>query len=182
MRGRLVAFGVVLLVAVAILGAAGFSKTSVSTASGISPLQGGEDLDKAQVEFKRAIVAVREAEAAGADQGRLKDLVDQLNLALSMIDRAQERTVQGDSNGATVQLEQSIQLSTKLISDAARLRDESAQRTYYGRIFTFAMVPVASLLVTVAAHYGWIWWCRQEVDRMMRMEIRTHLEPEEEKQ
>lgn len=182
MRGKLVAFGVVLLVAVAILEAAGFSKTSVSTASGISPLQRGEDLDKAQVEFKRAIVAVREAEAAGADQGRLKDLVDQLNLVLSMIDRGRQLFVQGDVEGAVVQARRSIEISTRLVSEAGRLRDESAQRTYYGRIFTFAMVPVASLLVTVAAHYGWIWWCRREVDRMMRMEIRTHLEPEEEKQ
>jgi hypothetical protein len=176
-------FRVAFFLGVAILGAASLSQIGGGSATGVSVLQGRtEDLSRAQLELGRAIVAVREAEAAGADQGRVKNLVDQLNLALSMIDTGQQLLSAGDIAGAALQAQRSIELTTKLGSDAGRLRDESAQKTYYGRIFTFAMVPVASLLLTVVAHYGWIWWGRREVERLMRMEIKSHMAPDEEKQ
>jgi hypothetical protein len=54
-------------------------------------------------------------------------------------------------------------------------------RTYYGKILTFGMAPIAAFLVTIAAHYGWKWWRKREVDRIMRMEIKKVKEPEEEK-
>ncbi len=176
-------FGSAFFLGVAILGAAGLSQIGGGFTTGVSVLQGrAESLSRAQLELGRAIVAVREAEAAGADQGRVKDLVNQLNLALSMIDTGQQFLSAGDIAGADLQAQRIIELTTKLGSDAGRLRDESVQKTYYGRIFTFAMVPVASLLLTVVAHYGWIWWGRREVERLMRMEIKSHMAPDEENQ
>jgi hypothetical protein len=172
----------VLLVTIGILGVNAFSHANHGVGSGTSTMTGSNEvLDRAGVELRRAIVAVREAEAAGADQGRLRDLVDQLNLAVWMIDRGEQLLTQGDVGAVVAQSQLSIDLSTRLVSEAGKLRDESAQRTYYGMIFTFAMVPVASLLVTVVAHYGWVWWRRREFESLMRMEIKRVSESEEEK-
>ena len=142
--------------------------------------RGTEAIDEANVEFRRAIIAVREAEAVGASEDRLRILVEKLNSALWMIDRADGLLLQGDVAGASAQAERGIEISRKIVSDAVKLRDESIQSTHYGRIFTFGLVPVASLLVTAGAHFGWKWWRRREIDRTMRMEIRGAKEPEEE--
>lgn len=182
MQARLTAFGVVLLVAIGILGVNAFSRVNQAVGSGTSTMAGSNEvLDGAETELRKAIVAVREAEAAGADRGRLKDLVDRLNLAVWMIERGEQLLAEGDVGAAVAQGQLSIDVSARLVLEAGRLRDESAQRTYYGKIFTFAMVPVASLLVTVVAHYGWVWWRRREVESVMRMEIKRVSEFEEEK-
>jgi len=137
-------------------------------------------IDRANVELAKAIAAVREAEAAGADGNQLGALVERLNTVVWMIDGAESILLQGDVQGATAQAERSVEASKEIASEAAKLRDEASLRTYYGKVFTFGMVPVASLLVTVGAHYGWKWWRRREIDRTMRMEIKGVKEPEEE--
>jgi len=137
-------------------------------------------IDRANVELAKAIAAVREAEAAGADGNQLGALVERLNTVVWMIDRAESILLQGDVQGATAQAERSVEASKEIALQAAKLRDEASLRTYYGKVFTFGMVPVASLLVTVGAHYGWKWWRRREIDRTMRMEIKGVKEPEEE--
>jgi len=140
---------------------------------------GSQAIDRANVEFARALAAVREAEAAGADENQLRVLIEKLNAVVWMIDRAESLLFQGDVQGATAQAEKSIEASREIVSQAAKLRDEASLRTYYGKALTFGMVPVASLLVMAGAHYGWKRWLRREVDRTMRMEIKGVKEPEE---
>lgn len=137
-------------------------------------------IDRANVGFARAIAAVREAEASGANEDQLRVLVEKLNSAVWMIDRAESLLLQGDVEAAATQADRSIEVSKGIALEAVRLRDEASLRAYYGKVFAFGMVPVASLLVTVGTHYGWKWWRRREVDKTMRMEIRGVKEPEEE--
>lgn len=137
-------------------------------------------IDRANVEFAKAIAAVREAEAAGAEGNQLGALVERLNTVVWMIDRAESLLLQGDVQEAAAQAERSVEVSKEIVSQAAKLRDEASQRAFYGKVFAFGMTPVASLLVTVGGHYGWKRWRRREIDRTMRMEIKGVKEPEEE--
>jgi len=181
LQSKLTVLGLVLLAVMTMLGIVAFSYATPGVGLPASVLGGGnEAVDEANVEFRRALMAVREAEAAGADEVRLRILVEKLNWALRMIDRAEGLLLRGNIEGAAAEAEQSMEVSRGIVSDALRLRDESSLRTYHGKVFTFAMVPVASLLVTVGAHYGWKWWRRREIDRMMRMEISGLRESEEE--
>jgi len=142
--------------------------------------QGSLKTDEAMKEFGKALVVVREAEAAGAEERTLRRLVEQLNVAVSLIDRAENLQLQGDVDGATAQAERSIQTSRETASQALQLRDEASQRAYYGRLLTFAMAPIASTLLTIAVHYSWKRWRRSERDRMMGMVIKRINEPKEE--
>jgi len=142
--------------------------------------ESSQAIDTANVEFARALAAAREAEAAGADEDQLLVLIEKLNLAVWMIDRAESLLLQGDTVAAAAQADRSIEASKGIVLEAVRLRNEASLRTYYGKVFAFGMVPVASLLVTVGTHYGWKWWRRREIDRTMRMEIKGVREPMEE--
>ena len=135
--------------------------------------------DEALRELGKALAAVREAEAAGAEEPALRRLVERLNVAVSLIDRAENLQLQGDVEGARVQAEQCIQASREIVSQAMQLRDEASQRAYYGRLLTFVLVPVASMLLTVAIHYSWKRWSKHEKDRMMGMVISRVNEPKE---
>jgi len=168
-----------LLIIMAMIGILAFSHATPSVEFSAPP-GSSQAVDRASSEFAKAIAAVREAEAAGADENQLSALVERLNAVVWMIDRAESLLLQGDVQAATAQAERGIEASREIVSQAAKLRDEASLRTYYGKIFTFGMVPVVSLLVTVGAHYGWKWWRRREINRMMKMEIRGVKEPQEE--
>lgn len=135
--------------------------------------------DEANEGMVKAIAALREAEAAGATEGELKPLVEELNSALQMIGEAERLSAAGDAVGSAAQAERSIEISSRIVSQAARLRDEASVRAYYGRVYTYVMVPVASILVTAGAHYGFRFWQRRDVERTMRMVIKAVKEQEE---
>ena len=179
MKVKLLALSLALLTAIAMIAslrATSNAQLSASTSTGSS-----QAVDQAEVAFRRALTAVRDAEAAGADASRIAALVERLNSVVKMIDEAKRLLLQGDVEQADALAEQTIGISGRIVSDAVELRNEASVRTYYEKIFTFGMAPLASLLVTVGAHYGWKWWRRHEVDRIMRMEIKKVKEPEEEK-
>ena len=181
MQAESIRFRAILVAIVLGLMIRAFSGASPRVSLSSSTLDGSSQaIDTANVEFAKAIAAVREAEAAGAGEDQLGALVERLNTVALMIDRAASLLFQGDIQGATAQAERSIEASREIVSQAAKLRDEASLRTYYGRVFTFGMVQVASLLVTAGAHFGWKWWRRREIDRTMRMEIRGVKEPREE--
>lgn len=176
MHAKLTTLTIMSLTGIMVLGALAVSCTipSASTFGGSS-----EATDRANVEFARAIAAVREAEGAGAQEDQLRVLIEKLNSAVWMIDRAERLLLQGDIIEAAAQADRSVEISKGVAMEAVKLRDEASQRTYYGKTLTFGMVPVASLLVTVGSYFGWKWWRRREIDRMMRMEIKGLKESEE---
>lgn len=174
LRAMLVAFTLALMVLA-------FSCARPRVAFSVSTLSGSSQaIDRANVEFARAIAAVREAEAAGANDDELGVLAEKLDLIVWMIDRAERLLLQGNIEGAAAQADRSIEFSRGVVLQAGQLRDKASLRTYYGKVLTFGMVPVASLLVTVGTHYGWKRWRRREIDRTMQMEIKGVKEPEEE--
>jgi len=181
LRDKPYVLGIVLLVTMAMLGALVLLCGTLNTDSDALALSGSSQaIDNANAEFKAALKAVREAEAAGADEEIIATLVERLNSVLGMMDEAEHLLVQGNSTEADAIAERTIDISKRVASEAIELRDEASIRTWYDKIFTFSMAPVASLIVTVGTHYGWRWWRKHEVDRTMRMEIRRIKEPEEE--
>ena len=135
-------------------------------------LDAGDGFDVARKEFGKAVLAVREAEASGAEPIQLGLLVERLNLVVGMIGRAEQLVGRGEVEEAAVQLRRSVEVSREVVGKAAVLREEGARSTYYGRLLSFGMVPVASLLVTIISHFSWRWLRRREVERIMRSEIR----------
>ena len=173
--------GIILLALMAMLGGLASLCATGDAGSHILALsRSSQAIDRASAEFEGALKAVREAEAAGADEERVAVLVERLNLVLRKIDEAERLLHQGKTGEADAMAERAIDTSKRIVSEAVQLRDEASLRTFYDKIFTFAMAPVASLLVTIGVHYGWKWWRRYEVDRVMRMEIKKVKEPEEE--
>ena len=181
MKHRLHVFSIVLLALMAVLGALVSLRGTMNIYPNVLASSGNSQaIDDASAEFKTALNAVREAEAAGADEERIAILVDRLNSVLGMMDEAERLLLQGNVTEADAIAERTIDISKRVASEAIELRDEASMRTWYDKIFTFSMAPVASLIVTVGAHYGWKWWRKREVDRTMRMEIKRIKEPEEE--
>jgi len=178
LKYTLSALGIVLLVLMAMLGALASLRGTLN-ADALALSEGSKSIDDASAEFKRGLKAVREAEAAGADRERTAILVERLNSVLGMIDEAESLLLKGNVTEADAIAYQTIDISKRIVLEAVELRDEASLRTYYEKIFTFGIVPVASLLLTLGAHFGWKWWRRHEIDRIMRMEKKK--EPEEEK-
>jgi len=104
--------------------------------------------------FKDTFAMVRETEAAGVDSAQIKDLVDKLNLALNQTDETEATTI----------LDQ-------IKAEASQLRDTASLRTFYNKIFVFAMVPVAALIATVCIHYV-VKRRQNKVEQIMKMKIR----------
>lgn len=104
--------------------------------------------------FKDAFAIVREAEAAGAESAQIKDFVDRLNLALNLTDETE----------ATAILDQ-------IKAEASQLRDTASLRSFYNKVFVFAMVPIAALIVTVCVHYA-LKRRQSKVEQIMNMKIR----------
>jgi len=181
LKDKLYVLSILLLVFMAILGAsASLRGTLNADPNALSSSSNSQAIDDANAEFKRALNAVREAEAAGADRERIAVLVERLNLVLGMMDEAKRLMLQGNNTEADAIARRTIYTSRGIISEAIELRDETSSRAYYENMFTFGMAPVASLLVTVGAHYGWKLWRRSEAERIMRMEIKKIKEAEEE--
>jgi len=129
---------------------ANFSHTSALTNQNITLVTA----NIADQKFKDTFAMVREAEAAGADSAQIKDFVDRLNLALNLTDETEATTI----------LDQ-------IKAEASQLRDTASLRSFYNKIFVFAMVPVAALIVTVVVHYG-LKWRQSKVEQIMNMRIR----------
>lgn len=139
----------------------------------------GDVFDVAREEFKKAVWAVKEAEAAGAGQGPLGVLVERLNLVVWMIERSEQLVGQREVEQATAQLRRSVEISGEVVSKATQLREEGERSTYYGKLISFGVIPVASLLVTATSHFSLRWLRRREVERIMRMEISESKETQE---
>jgi len=126
------------------------SNTSASTSQNIAL----GTVNSEDQKFKEALAMVRETEAAGADYAQIKDFVDRLNLALNLTDETE----------ATIILDQ-------IKAEASQLRDAASLRSFYNKIFVFAMVPVAALITTVFIHYI-VKWRQSKVEQIMNMRIR----------
>jgi len=130
-----------------------------------------EEIQNAEQQFKEAFAAVREAEAAGAEENQIAALAERLNLALNLIEQA-KRDGQGNSSNTYETVAQAAYICNQLQDEAHQLRDAARKSSDYNKILVFSAVPVAALIVTLCVHYGLKWLRRSEVDHVMKMEIK----------
>ncbi len=109
-------------------------------------------MDRADAEFRRAFIALKEAEASGVEKDQLAKLVDQLNLVLWMIDRAGRLSTQGDLAGAAAQAERSIEVSRSIVLDAVKMRQDVPGRLDLEKIHG-AIIGVSASLSMMTALY-----------------------------
>lgn len=130
------------------------------------------EIQNAEQRFREAFAAVREAEAAGAEENQIAVLTERLNTALNLIEQAKQGYAQGNSTNTDEAATQATYLCSQLKGEANQLRDAALTNSRYTKILLFSMVPVAALIVTLCVHYGLKWWRRSEVERVMKMEIK----------
>jgi len=130
------------------------------------------EIQNAEQQFREAFAAVREAEAAGAEENQIAALVERLNLALNLMEQAKQGYAQGNSTNTDEAVAQATYLCNQLKGEANQLRDAALTSSHHNKILLFSMVPVAALIVTLCVHYGLKMWRRSDVERVMKMEIR----------
>ena len=127
---------------------------------------------EAEAKVVDAYLAIYEADIAGAEEVKLRDLSSKLNGALNMTREAQDLERQGRSAEASNLLGRATVACDETIAQARLLREEASRQSFYNRVIAFALAPTLALLTTVGLHFGYRWWRRREIEQIFRMEIR----------
>jgi len=115
-------------------------------------------------------MAVREAEAAGAERNKIALSIEKLNSALNLIEQARRDYGQGNLN-ASETAGQSAYISSQVKAEVDQLKNSALASSLYTRILVFVLVPVAALIVALCVRFGLKRLRRGEGERLMRMEI-----------
>lgn len=120
--------------------------------------------------LSRVFVMVRQAEAAGATQNELSDLVALLNKALELQDaiNATPSSEQEKRAGLRTQLDQ---LLTDLENRAVQLQVAASKRTQMNNVLAYVSGGVVAFLGTVAYAYGVSFWRKYRIKRTFQMRI-----------
>jgi hypothetical protein len=131
-----------------------------------------EGIPEAEQQFNMAFTAILEAEAAGAEETQIAAVIDKLDSAANLIEQAKLSQAQGNSTGMSESAAGAAYIAGQVIDEANQLRDAARTSSLYTKVLVFSMVPVAAVIVTVCIHYVLKWRRRNEVERIMRMEIK----------
>lgn len=127
-----------------------------------------EKLEQANKSLEEAFLAVRSAEEKGAD---VKQLVQMLNEAQNLIDKAQQAYEAGDVEAAEQYLENSISISNEIIEQANSLGKAAEQWRQITQILVYVTVPIAVVAITYGAWRLWRWWERRSMEELLEKEI-----------
>ena len=128
------------------------------------------EIQNAEQQLKEAFMAVREAEAAGAERNKIALSIEKLNSALNLIEQARRDYGQGNLN-ASEPAGQSAYISSQVKAEVDQLKNSALASSLYTRILVFVLVPVAALIVALCVRFGLKRLRRGEGERLMRMEI-----------
>ena len=124
-----------------------------------------------QPSLGQVIVAVNNAEAAGATPNETAPLVAQLNKALELNRQASSLpTNQTDQRNAL--LSSVDQILTNVTNQANSLTTRSAQRTYTNKIITYIIGLVVAIVGTFAYVIGGEFYQKYRVKRTFQMRVR----------
>jgi hypothetical protein len=139
----------------------------------ISPLYPLAQINRPlQPSFGQAIVAVNNAEAAGATPNETVPLVAMLNRALELNEEASSLpTNQTDQRNAL--LSTVNQILTNVTNQANDLTTTSAQRTYTNTIMTYVSGIAAAVVGTFAYVFGVEFYQRYRIKRTLQMRIKA---------
>jgi hypothetical protein len=129
--------------------------TTITVYSRILSEESVAAIDRAKMEFRKAFNIVRESEATGLDESRLRVLAERLNLIIWMIDRAERLSLHGDPQEAIAQANRSVEFSNAAVSEAVALRRHTPEQISYEWIVRFAAAALISLLPAAGTYYGY---------------------------
>jgi hypothetical protein len=125
-----------------------------------------------QTGFGQAIVAVNNAEAAGATPNETAPLVAMLNQAVALNREAStlppNQTAQSNALSSKAN-----QILTNVTNQANDLTITSARRTYTNTILTYASGIVAAVLGTFAFVFGVEFYQRYRIKRTLHMSVKA---------
>ncbi len=127
-----------------------------------------EKLEQANKSLEEAFLAVRSAEEKGAD---VNQLVQMLNEAQSLIDKAQQAYEAGDAEAAEKFLENSIAISNEIVGQANSLGESAERWRQITQILVYVTVPVAVVAITYGAWRLWRWWEKRSLEELLEKEI-----------
>ena len=140
----------------------------------ISPLYSSAQINQPNLQpsFGQAIVAVNNAEAAGATPNETAPLVALINKALALNREAYSlptnQTAQGNALFSSVN-----QILTNVTNQANDLTTTSTQRTYTNKIITYVTGIVVAVIGTLAYVFGVELYQRYRIKRTFQMRIKA---------
>ena len=137
----------------------------------ISPLYPLAQINQSlQPSLGQAIVAVNNAEAAGATPNEIAPLVAMLNKALELNQGASNLPA-NQTEGRNAVLSSVNQILTNVANQANDLTTTSAQRTYTNKILTYATGLVLAAVGTLAYIFGVELHKRYRIKRTLQMRV-----------
>ena len=121
--------------------------------------------------FGPAMVAVRQAEEAGATKSELTDLVTLLNEAVQLNNEALKLNAPNQAEKRVALLTQVDQILLTVESQAADLTVMSSHRTYVGKVLDYVWGAIAAVLLTVT--YAFVASIREkyQIKRTFQMKV-----------
>ena len=121
--------------------------------------------------FGGTIIALHQAETAGATPTEIENLVALLNKALELNDQAMKLNRASETQARTALVAQVNQILTAVEDQAAELTVVASQRTYVNRILTYASGAVAAFVGTVGYAYVTSFYQKYRVKRTFQMRV-----------
>jgi signal transduction histidine kinase len=121
--------------------------------------------------FSNALMAIQQAETAGATASEIAPIMTLLNQAVQLNQQALQLTSPQDAQKRQQLLSQVDQMLTQVDTAAGQLQTVAAQRTQLNTIIAYVSGGVVALVGTVAYAYGLSFWRRYRIKRTFQMRV-----------
>ena len=134
----------------------------------------------AGAKFFSAVLLAREAQIEGVQRDTMRELAARLNVALQLLEEADEAKNEGRLGSAQTLLSSAEELLEDVLR-AARAEKVAVERASQLRTLTIVLVPVLSAIITVVTGYVLRYVRRRSVERLFKMLIVVKREDEKER-
>ena len=135
------------------------------------PLATSQTIGTIQSSFNQAIVAVHQAESAGATSSEVSELVILLNKALELDREAMTLNAPNEAEQRSELLAQANQILTTVQNRAADLTVTASQRTYTTKVLTYVGGAIAAALGTIIYAFSASFYQKYRIKRTFQMKV-----------
>lgn len=126
-----------------------------------------EQAEKELIETLRILDNVKQT----SDVASLEPITDQLNEVLRLLEEAKRYMSDGRVTEANASAEEALALIKRTKGEAESALEASTQRTFQIQAFSWALVPVASILTALTSTKGYEWYVKREYRKLLNMTI-----------
>ena len=135
----------------------------------------------AGAKFFSAVLLAREAQIEGVQRDTMRELAARLNVALQLLEEADEAKNEGRLGSAQTLLSSAEELLEDILRAARAEKAAAVERASQLRTLTIVLVPVLSAIITVVTGYVLRYVRRRSVERLFKMLIVVKREDEKER-